>query len=287
MNAVVRGNPTGQSQFVTGLFDALIAVDYPDFADSLKQAKASYLSTLEHSDAGAVISVDMTLPLDNQQPKIKMIGLTTGDFTAAQLIANCRTSVAGAEKLTNTLFSIITALSPLTPIPQNHQQFNENALTIDGIPFSSVVTTAKTTVAGTEKTTMTTVFYGVVGGNIVYAIDEDALRAKLPAIIAAKPLANSIQLAPKADELALVAVQGEKIVQMVAESAHVDLNDADIIAQLNTLKEGYTAAGPVLMSVAASQAQSTVAMTIPYKFIAQSVKLGLFAKAHQKKLASH
>jgi hypothetical protein len=96
---------------------------------------------------------------------------------------------------------------------------------------------------------------------------------------------SATPLIPQGDEQALMTVQGERVVQLVADAAQIDAADADIAAQLTTLKSGYTAAGPVRIVLSASQAQCTMTLTIPYKFIAQSVKLGQFAQAKAKKPA--
>ncbi len=278
---VVRSNPHAQSVFINGVLDGLIAVDYPPFAESLKQTKASYNIFAQHSDGSAAMDMDMAMPMGNQPPVIKMVGLASGNFTAEQASAYYRGNMAGTEKLTNAIFATAKTFAPAMPLPEMRSELKENVLTIDGTRFSSIVT--KTSTAGAEQTT--TVLYGVVDGTIVYAMDETSLRAKLPALRAGKPVPSATPLIPQGDEQALMTVQGERVVQLVADAAQIDAADADIAAQLTTLKSGYTAAGPVRIVLSASQAQCTMTLTIPYKFIAQSVKLGQFAQANAKKPA--
>ena len=288
ISLVARGNTTGQLAFIDGLLDALIAVDYPAMAEPLKRSKASYHTLHENSTAGMIASIDVPSLGGKEKPStpVKMLGLVTGEFTEAQVAAYYRDSVEVSNKLTNAALSALSTLNPTAPLPETHQQLTDNALTIDGIRFGTLVTTSKIKVAGSDQTTTVTVFYGVVDGNLVYATDEATLRAKLPGLHAGKPVPDGVKLAPQGDEVALVAVHGGKIVQMVADSAQLDQKDADIAAQIKTLKDGYAAAGPVLMSASASQAQATMSLTIPYKFIAQSVKLGQFASANRAKTAS-
>ncbi|MFA6961449.1 MAG: hypothetical protein WC205_11910 [Opitutaceae bacterium] len=281
MNAVIRQNMDGQMEFVGGLIDALMAVDYPAGAEALKAVKSSYLTFSQSSDGGAVLTMDMNLPKNGQPPEIDLLGVQSGHFTEAQVNAYYKTSIALSQKFTNAMMAAVSAITPNAPVPHIDQVLTENALTIDGVNFGKVVTTTTTTVAGHEQTSSSTQYYGVVGDNLVYAMNEASLRAKLPALASKKPVANAVPATFTGDEMAIVTVPGAKIVDMVAGALTLDNADADIQAQLKSLKDGYAAAGPVKVSLGTSQAQATVTLTIPYKFIAQSVRLGQFASTHK------
>jgi hypothetical protein len=278
LSVIVRQNMAGQIQFVRTVMDSLIAVDYPAGAEPLKAAKASYLAFAEHSDGGAIFTMNMAMPKGGQQPALDMIGIQTGNFTEAQVTACYKDSLALSRKFTNTMLAALSALAPNTPTSEIDQQLTENALTIDGTRFGSIVTTTKRK----DQTTTTTQYYGVVGGNLVYAFNEAVLREKLPALAAKRTVPHPVDLGFKDDEIAMMALHGEKLVDMIAGAAQFDASDADIQAQLSTLKQGYAASGPVKIAVAASQAQGVVTLSIPYKFIAQSVRLGQFASAYKK-----
>lgn len=280
INMIVRQNMDGQVKFVGAVMDSFIAVDYPTVAEPLKRAKASYLAFAQGSDGGVVATMNIALPKDGQQqPEIDMLGVQTGSFTEAQVTAFYKDTLALSKTFTDATFDALSVMTPNAPRPEITQQLTENALTIDGTRFGLLTTTTKTDVAGKVQTATTNQYYGVVGGTLVYSFNEDALRAKLPAIAAKRAVTNPVDLPLNGDEIALMTVQGAKLVDMVAGVAHFDATDADIQAQLKTLKEGYSASGPVKIALTASQAQTTVTLSVPYKFIAQSVRLGQFASA--------
>ena len=282
---VARQNMPGQIEFVGGLLDALIAVNYPAGNEYLKAAKASYLNLASQSDGGIVANMNMSLPVGGQPPVLDMLGVYSGRFKEAQVAAFYKDTFALSQKGTTQALAAVSALSPGTPLPEIHQELKENVLMVDGVSFGSIVTTSKITAGGHEQTTKTTQYYGVVGGNLVYATSEAALRAKLPAIAAGLAVPDAAQPALKGDDVAVMALQGGKLVDTVAASVQIDLADADIQAQLKSFKDGYAASGPIKVSLAASQAQGTLTVSIPYKFIAESVRLGQFAGAYKAKTA--
>jgi len=282
ISMALRQNMDGQKEFVSAVLDSLIAVQYPSASEPLKRAKASYLAFAKNSDGGMVATMNIGLPKGGQQqPEIDMLGVQTGSFTEAQVTAFYKDSISLSQLFTDAMFDASSLMAPNAPKPEISQQLTENALTINGTRFGSLVTTTKTDVAGQVQTATTTQHYGVVGGNLVYSLNEDALRAKLPALAAKRAVTNPVDLTFNGYEIALMTVQGTKLVDMVAGAAHFDASDADIQAQLKTLKEGYAASGPVKATITASQAQAGVTLSIPYKFIAQSVRLGQFANAYK------
>ncbi|CAM3036063.1 hypothetical protein [Rariglobus hedericola] len=280
-SVVVRQNMHGQIEFVTGLLDTLSAVPYPSGSEALKSAKAAYLSLSEHNDGGAVISMNMSLPKGTQAPELDMLGVNTGKFTEAEINAAYKNMMGLSKEFTNTMLLAASSLNPATPAPGIQQELTENALTIDGTKFGSIVTTTTMSVGGKDQVTKTTQYYGVVGGNLVYASSEASLRAKLPAIAAKRPVDHPIKLTLQNDEVAVMAIHGEKIVDTVVAGASFDAADTDIQAQIKTLKDGYAAGEPVKATVTASQAKAAVTISIPYKFVSQSVRLFQFASAYK------
>ncbi len=282
VSVIMRQNIPAQTEFVNGLLDALIAVDYPAGSKALQAAKTGYLALTKGSDGGAVMTMSMTMPKGNEVPEVTMLGVNSGSFTEADVLTGYKTTLDLSQKFTNAMLTGASSLTSDTPMPTVTLRLIENALTIDGTRFGSVVTTTKED-GPDGKTSTTTQYFGVVGGNLVYGTSEAALREKLPAIAAKRDVANPVKLTFVNDELLVGALHGEKLVDMVSAAAQVNLADADIQAQIETLKQGYSAADPVRMTWAGSQAKAAVTITIPYKFISQSVRLGQFAGANKPK----
>jgi len=281
MSALARQNMPGQIEFVNDLLDALIAVDYAPGASALKAAKSAFASLVENNHGGAAISLSMSFPSDGQQPEVDMFGVYTGAFTEAQISKAYQDTFDLSNKFTGIVLQAAASLSPDAVTPTVEQTLNENVFTIDGIRFGSIVTTTKITIGGEEQITTAPQYYGVVGGNLVIASNEAALRAKLPAIIAKRKVDNPIKLTLKDDQMMAFAVHGENIVDAVLTSLNLDRNDPDIQAQIKSLKDGYAAADPVKATMNGSQAKASVVTSIPYKFIAQSIRLGQFASANK------
>jgi hypothetical protein len=281
MSALMRQNMPGQIEFVNGLLDALIAVDYAPGTSALQAIKNTYAELAKNNHGGAAISMSMGMPAEGKQPEVDMFGVYTGAFTDEQISKAYKETLALSKKFTGIALEAATSLSPGTPAPAVEQTLKENALTIDGIPFGTISTTTKITVSGKEQITTTTQYYGVVGGNLVIASNETSLRAKLPALVARSKVDNAIKLTLKDDEMIALAVHGENIVDAVLGSLELDLNDADIQAQIKSIKEGYLATDPVKTTLNTSQAKASVVTSIPYKFIAQSIRLGQFASAYK------
>lgn len=278
---LVRQNVPGQVEFVTGFLDALIAVDYAPVATSLKTIKDTYLAVSKNNDGGAALSMNMTFPADGKQPEVDMFGVYTGKFTEAQVFKAYQDTIDLSKKFTQGALQAATSFAPGAEIPQIEQKLNESALTIDGIKFGSVVSTTKMNVLGEEQVTISTQYFGVAAGNLVYASNEASLRAKLPAIVAHRKVENPIKLMLKDDEMMVFAVNGENLVEAALTGVKLDRNDTDIQAQIKSLKEGYAACEPIKSTINASQAKASFNVIIPYKFIAQSIRLAQFSSAHK------
>ena len=283
LSVVVRQNIPGQIAFVTGVLDALSAVNYPAGADALKAAKAAYLGLSEHNDGGVVASINMSLPKASQPPEMDMLGVYTGHYTEAEITNAYKSTLSFSEKFTHSLLQTISLVTPGHPVPTVTQKHTENALTIDGISFGSVVTTTVMPIGDTQQTNVTTQYYGVVNGNLIFASNEATLRAKLPAIAGKRPVANPIKIVLKGDEFGVMVLHGEKIVDAVVTATAVDTTDADIQAQIKSMKDGYAAAEPVTTTVNVAQAKAELAVFIPYSFVTQSLRLAQFANAHKAK----
>lgn len=277
-SAVMRQNIPAQIDFVNGLFDALIAVDYPAGADALKSAKTGYLAMSKNSDGGGVVTVNMSLPKGTEAPDVRMFGVNSGSFSEEAVFEGYKTTSELSSTFTNTLLASMASLTPMAPKPSVTQTFNDNALTIDGVRFGSITTTTK--IEGVDDQ-VTHQYFGVANGLLVFTTSEAELRAKLPALLAKKPVSNPVSLTFANDEFFVGAVHGENIVDMVLAGLALDRNDADVQAQIESLKKGYTDAAPVKLTASAGQAKASLSLAIPYKFISQSVKLGQFASAYE------
>jgi hypothetical protein len=189
-----------------------------------------------------------------------------------------RDGIALGKQFNHALFSALAALAPNAPMPELEQELKENALTVDGVTFGSVTTTS--TLKGQTSTQLQ--YYGVVDGNLVYATSEGALREKLPALRARKPLPDSVPSSFQDGDVLVATITGSKIVDMVGSGLRLNLADPDVTGRIASLKKAYTDGGPVRMTVNARQAEVVATVTIPYPFIAQSVQLGQFANANRK-----
>ena len=281
ISAVIRQNIPGQIAFVTGVMDALIAVNHPAGSEALKTAKSTYLALSEHNDGGSVISMNVGLPKGDEPPVVDMFGINTGEFTEAEINSAYKNTVTLSEKFTHLFMQTLSSIAPTgTPVPAVTQKLNENTVTIEGIKFGSIVTTSVIGEGDDKITTSNTQYYGVAGGNLVYASSEAALRAKLPAVIAKRAVANPIKIVLQGDQVAVGALHGENVVDMIVGAASIDATDADIQAQIKSIKAGYAAGEPVKFIFTASQAKAAATISIPYKFVSESLRLGMFAKAH-------
>ncbi|MCX6937080.1 MAG: hypothetical protein NTU80_04165 [Verrucomicrobia bacterium] len=278
MNAVVRQNMTGQTEFVSGFLDKMTAVDFPPFAESLKRAGTSYLAYAAQTDGGAVVTLDMTMPEAGKTPVVEFFGVQTGEFTPVAVSALYRDGIALGKQFNHALFSALAVLAPDAPMPELKQVLKENALAIDGIAFGSVTTTSSLK----GQTTTQLQYYGVVDGSLVYSMGEEALRKKLPALRAQKPLADAVPSSFQDGEVLVATISGAKIVDRVGSGLQLNLADPDVSGRIASLKKAYTDGGPVRMTVSARQAEAVMNVTIPYAFIAQSVQLGQFANANRK-----
>ena len=286
LSIVARQNMPAQVEFVNPLLDTLITVDYPAVAGPLKLAKTSFNSYARQSDGGAVLTMNIIAPkTKGAPPVIDLMGVQTGKFTEAEVTSFYKNTVALSDQVTNSMLAASSALTPNAPAVKVTQQLTENALTIDGHKFGAIVSTAETQVGGKPQTTTTTQYFGVVNKLLVYSTNEAALRAKLPALDSGTPVANPVVVSFQDHEIMTMAVHGERIVDMVTADLPLDLTDGDVKAQIASLKQGYADAAPMTAGVTATQAQATMTINIPYKFIAQSVRLAQFASASKKPAA--
>jgi len=93
-------------------------------------------------------------------------------------------------------------------------------------------------------------FVGVVGGNLVIADNEPALRSRLPALIAGLPLADGVGIPLEGDDQILANVSGGKILDLIVGAAKLDPADEDSKAQVKDLAAEFAAAGPIRWTLA-------------------------------------
>lgn len=277
-NIVMRQNAPAQAEFFEGLFDALIAVDYPKVSSPLKAHKDSFISLIKSSDGGTVVTMDMSMPDGAKAPDLSLFGVYAGQFTEAQVADYYRQSAALTDTFTNAILTGMSSLNPMQPAISMKSELKEDVLTIEGVRFGTFTSTIT---SGTEEPVTTVQHYGVADGNYIFATDEAALRAKLPAILSKKKVAKPVSIALTGDDALIGTVQGDRLVDMIVEGMKLDLSDADTQAQVNTLKEGFAAADAPRFVVSAAQAKGVFTLNIPYQFVSQSVRLGQFAAAHK------
>lgn len=280
-SAVIRQNMTAQSELVDGIFDALLAVDYPAGVEVLKAAKTGFRSFSKGSDGSSVVTINMTMPKGDRTPEVSMLGVSPGNYTQADVLTGYKATMDLSKRFTNAIVAGASAFAPGVPAPVVTMELTENAFEIEGTRFGSVLTTttAKGADDGEDRVEKTTQFFGVVGGTLVSGSDEAMLRAKLPDIVAKRVVARPVNLPFAEGEILVGAVHGERIVDMVIEGAEIDTTDEDMRALVDSFKQGFAAAGPVKMAFAGQQAKASIAISIPYKFVSQSVRLGQFAVA--------
>lgn len=275
-NLVARQNMPASTEFFTALLDQLIAVDYPAVATALTTLKSGFLDLINAGDGGAVLTLDLTLPGDGAfpVPEIEIFAVYSGNYTEEIVGGYYRESTALTEKLTNAFMTVISAAMPEAPASTFTATLDEDALTLDGVRFGALTTTITTGEADPVRTVQ---YYGVANGSYLMATSEDFLRAKLPALLAGKAVANPVTIFFTGDEVAVGILQGARIVDLVVEALELDLTDADVQAQVSGFKDAYAAIDSPRLILSASQAQAKMTFSMPYKFISQSVRLDQFS----------
>jgi|GEM_PF-7046391 len=274
LTMVARQNAAASAKFFGDFLDRLIAVDFAPGAKALNTIKPSFLNLLNSGDGGAVLTMNMVMAKGEELPELDMFAVYSGDYTPEAVADYYRNSAVITEQFTNAFLTGISAAMPMAPASTFTASLNEDALTIDGVRFGALTTTTTT---GDAEPVPTVQYYGVANGSYIIATSEDSLRAKLPAVLAKKAVANPVQIAFAGDEIAVGTIQGARIVDMVVEALQLDLSDADVQAQITGFKDGYAAAGAPRLTLSASQARAKMAISIPYKFISQSVRLSQLA----------
>ena len=283
-NATVHQNTEASTLLFNQVFDALIAVDYPVGATSLKELKTAFALFNADSNGGGVMTFNMSFPATggSQPPAAEFFGVNPGKFTTKSVRAYYRSTQTITRKFTDRLLPLVDgAASTDNDTPKTAYSYSENALVIDGATFDLVD-------FGAGKAAQSRQYFGVVKGDLVYADSEATLRKHLPALLARKPLPHSIAATNplKPDEFMSMTVNGSGVVDTVVKSTGVDLSDEDLKAQVDSLKAAYAKGAPVKISGQLGQAKATMTFTVPYAFIAASVRLGQFANTHKAAPAS-
>ena len=279
---IVRQNPQATFDLANAMFDVLIAVDYPPVAHLLTELKTNYDTFIAASDGGGVATFNLGFGPMNGRDRVvpEFFYVLSGNFTPEIARNYFKNSQALANQFTK--FALAQMKTPPgQAVTSTSQPYAENALTIDGASFDSF--TMATAMNGKEISS-TTEYLGVVGGNLVMADSEATLKKHLAGLEAKTALADGIHLPEVPNEIAGMAANGGKLVDLLMSVAKLDLTDADTQAQVNHLKASYVAAGPIVGVATADQAKATFTLSIPYKFIETSIQLGQYLSARKVNL---
>jgi len=282
---VSRRTPKATADLAQALLEPLLAVDYPPAARRLRELRKSYAAFAENSDGGCVGVVDMAPGISaTNGPKksaAETFAVISGHFTTE----TARAYMKGIRDLTEGVLKKIqskVAASHGVNAMDIHFGFTENAVTVSGHAFDAFTTTIL--VNGREVSEKTQ-YSGVAEGNLIIADSQEALQAHLPELLSKIPLPDGIA-GLQGDDIAFGSLNGGKFVDAVAVGAKLDLNDEDTKAEIDSLKGDFAAGGPVTFAVAASQARSTVTITVPYKLIETSVHLAEYIRVQKIDLSS-
>ena len=273
LNGAMRLNNPPFLDFFDALLDELLAVDYAAGREALAPARKSFRAVLAQSDGGAGLTVDVAMPRANQPPEMALFAAYSGTFSEEQLFAYYRDSIALSQKASEGMLAAISAATPGAPVPKMEMKFTENVFTIDGVRFGSMASKTTIPAAGAEQVSAMTQYFGVANGTMVLATSEDALRARLPAILAGRPVVNPVPSTFQNGQVLIMAVRGEKVVDLLVSQAAPNLADEDVRAQIETIKEAFASAAPPTITLEATDARAGVTYSIPYKFIAQCARL--------------
>ncbi|MFH1496971.1 MAG: hypothetical protein ABII82_04015 [Verrucomicrobiota bacterium] len=275
-NLLVRTNPAAQTELFNGVFAALLAVDHPEGRQALTSMQPGFIALIEAGKRGTVATFDMDMPVADRAPEIDLFMVSEGDYQRETVNDYYRQSAALTDRFSNALLSGIASLAPAGTAPQTtiKTEFNGEQTTIAGVPFGAITSTTAT---DGLPPVVSTQYYGVSDGLFIMGSDPESLAARLPAVLARQAVANPVQIPLGPDDLLVAEISGRRIVDMVVESSGGNLDDPDLKAQVQTLKDGYAAVAPPRMTVTASQAKMGFALTLPYPFLAQSARLGQFA----------
>jgi hypothetical protein len=283
----VRQDPSALNEMMGTVLDPLIQVDYPPVSSRLRDLKAAYQGYAAAADGGSASAIELVFPASygGKAPQTESFTVISGRFTreGARRYFNAFQGLVGkAVKSVLAGFKMSAQSGSAVNFDVN-PVFVENAVTVDGIPFDSF------TLAGDlngKEISKVAQYYGVVGGNLVVADGEAALKSRLPALIAGLPLADGIGPPLAGNDQVLAAVSGGKLVALMVAAAKLDPADAELNAEVSNLQAEYAAAGPARWAFAASQAKGTATLTIPYKFVEASVHYGQWLALHRQALSA-
>jgi hypothetical protein len=272
-------NPQAMRDLTGALLDPLIAVDYPSASNRLAKLKASFLEWAAGSDGGFAGVFDLGFgPKEGRDQVIpEIFFVDSGSFTKEEFRNYYKNAQDFSHQLSRIMLAELKALNAAAAF-DSKAVYAENVVAVDGISFdtSSVTTTVDGRAAGRN-----TQYLGVVGGNVVVADSEATLGKYLPAVLANTALADGIHIAANPGEFGWMAINGEKLVDLIVEAGKLDLADDDVRSEVNSLKTSYASGGPISAVFTAGQARGTCTVTIPYKFVATSIHLGQYLSAQR------
>jgi hypothetical protein len=279
-----HNNPQAVVVLFDSILDPLIAVDYPPAAGPLKDFKTSVDAQMALNSGQGVAAFDLAVgPKDGRdQVQPEFVFVNSGTFTPESV----RNYLKSTRAVTDEFTQLMQAQGKKTPgvnVSTTIAPYVENAVTIQGCVFDSWTTT----VAMNGKTLSTrTDFGGVVDGSLVMASSEDALKARVPALLAKVALPDALPVPAIPGEVGHGQINGGKLVDLMVAAAKLDLTDSDTKAQVDGLKAAYGTDAPVSFSVIFGQAKVSENTVVPYKFIEGTIHLGQYLSARKFNLLS-
>jgi hypothetical protein len=277
---VIRQNPKSASDLYDAVFDPLIAVDFPQVSERLKEFKANCDAIMAAGSGGGAGAFDLNFTDKEGRGQLKpgFFYVLSGQFTK-ELV---RTYAKSTQAITRDFMAFVARKAGSGAMAMSFPYtYAEDSLTVDGIAFDCMTLPA---VVNGKELSRSTEYFGVVDGNFVMADSEATLNKHLPALMAKTALADGIQSPEGLGEIGRVAVNGAKLVDGIAAAAKLDLNDHDVKAQVDTLKADYAAGGPASLIITVSQAKGTGNLFVPYKFMETSFHLGQYMSAQNVNL---
>jgi len=279
-SGVVRMTPKAIEDYSNHLTDLILKVDYPPISEPLAKLKQDTAFMNKQMDGTYAATANLDMNLDFKNPRASKnhpdyFYVYSGKFDERSL-PPLRNAFDIAKKFADQILAF--AREKTGPDMPALAITNEpNALTIDGAKFDAF--TLDVTNAKLDMPSLTVrYYYGIAGGNMILATKEETLKTRLPALLARKKLPNNVADANPLQpyEMMNFSINGAPLTDLVTKITKLDLTDTDNQSAIADIKDAYKQTTPVRTILTARQADATITIDIPYKFVAASVRLGRY-----------
>ncbi len=270
-----RSNPKATEVLVNHILNAFAQVNYAPVSNGIKDYQKAIEPWLKASDGSYFGNMDFQLDLKNEKKPVdvKTFFVYTGKYSEESVRPYWEQSIKLGNQLVSFILKKVTEDSDSTI--NMEYTYTTNAFSLEGITFDLLGFNMTTD----EETISEPIYYaGVKNGNMILGSNEEMLRKNLPPFIANEKIDNSIYKlnALKENEMMNMAVNGANVVSLITQAMDLGEDDTDIKAALEEFQNNYKLAGPVTLTSSLAQAKADVTITVPYKFVANSIRFGQY-----------